>query len=697
MSIRDTGTKRAVNLFDPARVAAIIPALNEERSLPPVLETLRRVGLGLIVVADNGSTDRTAEIAVANGAQVVHAPVRGYGAACAAALASLPPDAKWILFVDADSAKELEALPALFDAAARGADFILGDRTATPEARAALTPVQRFGNTLATSILRIVHGHHYNDLGPLRLIRRTALDRIGMRDRGFGWTVEMQARAVDRGLRIAEIPIERGGRTAGASKVSGTLRGAWGAGRAILATLVLCIVQRVREGAAACAGVQHALAATALAGLAGGAWIMMPHGDFTGNAAHIPPFLRGATLMGLGFACAGLLVRMPLWLFWCGALLPRLLLLPMTPGDDVWRYLWEGAIQWQGINPYLIPPDAAVLEPLRTEWWHRINNGASTAIYPPLTLLTFAALSVLGGGVLLFKSAFTLADLAVCALLVQRFGSHRAAAYAWSPLVIYSFAGGAHYDSFMILAMTLALLARPGDGPSRRAAFWNGVAAAFKYLTLPIAAHEARSAFLQGRWRETFLCAAVAALPVALGALWFHDAFLHGRFYPEKFATYARSAEFLRFHFEWPHPWWQHNTLIRGLVAAAIGMALVFATRCRAIFAERWLIVLLACSPLVHAWYFAWLAPFAAITGNIGAALAGVFAFAYFQLHWHAGQQGGLWELSHMEHALLWGPVLGGYVFSLFLRVPRGEPVVTGSDWGTLNDGQKSEGAKDRD
>lgn len=116
-------------------------------------------------------------------------------------------------------------------------DLIIGDRTATAAGRAALTPVQRFGNVLATTLIWIGWGYRYRDLGPLRLIRRSALDQIQMQDRGFGWTVEMQVRAIECRFRICELPVHYHCRQGGRSKISGTVRGSISAGIVILTTL----------------------------------------------------------------------------------------------------------------------------------------------------------------------------------------------------------------------------------------------------------------------------------------------------------------------------------------------------------------------------------------------------------------------------------------------------------------------------
>ncbi len=215
----------------------IIPALNEEEALPRVLQDLRGLGIGNIRVVDNGSTDRTMEVARALGAEVRSEPIRGYGAACWRGLHDLPPTVTWILFCDADGSDDLSELPRLFAAAEADADLILGNRRSSLSGRRAMTPQQNFGNALATLLIRLGWRHRYEDLGPLRLIRRSALDRIAMRDRGFGWTVEMQVRAVEESLKIVELPVGYRRRQAGRSKISGTILGSLRAGSVIISTI----------------------------------------------------------------------------------------------------------------------------------------------------------------------------------------------------------------------------------------------------------------------------------------------------------------------------------------------------------------------------------------------------------------------------------------------------------------------------
>ena len=231
-----------------ARTCVIIPALNEEAALPRVLHELRELGLERIRVVDNGSRDKTAEVAAQRGAEVLTESRRGYGAACWRGMADFDDAVEWVLFCDADGSDDLSELPHLFAQAALGADLVLGNRRSLPANRASTTPQQNFGNALATALIELGWGPRYHDLSPLRLIRRAALDRIAMRDRGFGWTVEMQVRAVEEKLRISEVPVRYRRRQGGRSKISGTISGTLRAGSVILSTIGRLWLRRLLKG-----------------------------------------------------------------------------------------------------------------------------------------------------------------------------------------------------------------------------------------------------------------------------------------------------------------------------------------------------------------------------------------------------------------------------------------------------------------
>lgn len=222
------------------RIAVLIPALNEEASLPYVLADMPREVVEEVVVIDNGSSDHTAAVARAGGATVLSEARRGYGWACLAGIEYLKtkmPDI--VVFLDADYSDHPEELPAVVrPIVAEGYDLVIGSRTKGEADRGALLLQSRFGNALATLLIRLLYGFTYSDLGPFRAIRFPALLGLGMTDRTYGWTVEMQIKAVRQRLRIAEVPVRYRKRAGGESKVSGTFKGTLLAGYKILWTVL---------------------------------------------------------------------------------------------------------------------------------------------------------------------------------------------------------------------------------------------------------------------------------------------------------------------------------------------------------------------------------------------------------------------------------------------------------------------------
>jgi glycosyltransferase involved in cell wall biosynthesis len=215
--------------------ALIVPALDEELAIGALLAGVDRSLVRDVIVGDNGSRDGTAAVARAGGAEVVHVAERGYGAACAGALTRLRHDVEIVLFMDADGSDDPAEIGAVLAPIIEGrADLVIGSRQFLE--RGALTPQQRFGNWLATRLIRLIHRHRYTDLGPFRAIRRELLDRIRMRDRRYGWTVEMQVRALQLGARVLEVPVHYRKRV-GRSKISGTVSGVIKAGWWIIWTI----------------------------------------------------------------------------------------------------------------------------------------------------------------------------------------------------------------------------------------------------------------------------------------------------------------------------------------------------------------------------------------------------------------------------------------------------------------------------
>ncbi|HKV13250.1 MAG TPA: glycosyltransferase family 2 protein [Thermoanaerobaculia bacterium] len=227
-------------------IDVVIPALNEEASLPLVLADLPRPPVRRVVVADNGSQDGTVRVAREGGAEVVTAARRGYGSACLAGLDHLrqtgPPDV--VVFVDADYSDHPGELPRLVAPILAGeADLVIGSRVLGEREPGALLPQARAGNLVACVLIRLFYGHRFTDLGPFRAIRWESLEKIGMSDPNFGWTAEMQVKALRHGLRATEVPVSYR-RRVGVSKITGTVSGTIRAGYKILWTVARHIGKR---------------------------------------------------------------------------------------------------------------------------------------------------------------------------------------------------------------------------------------------------------------------------------------------------------------------------------------------------------------------------------------------------------------------------------------------------------------------
>lgn len=219
-----------------SRISIIIPAYNEESSIGLVLDALPQEKLHEIIVVDNGSTDATARVAQEHGARVVKEPRKGYGSACLKGIDELDtPDI--VVFVDGDFSDFPEEIVLLIGPIETGEkDFVLGSRMILPKSQSALLPQARYGNRLAVFLIKLFFKHEFTDLGPFRAIRYSSLMSIGMKDIDFGWTVEMQIKAVRNGLRIQEVPVNYRKRI-GISKITGTVLGTFRAGTKIIYTI----------------------------------------------------------------------------------------------------------------------------------------------------------------------------------------------------------------------------------------------------------------------------------------------------------------------------------------------------------------------------------------------------------------------------------------------------------------------------
>ncbi len=631
-------------------MGVVIPALNEAEALPEMLRRIAALGLRKITVVDNGSTDETAAVARSEGAQVVPEPRRGYGMACWAGCAALAAGVQWILFCNADGSDDVESFPEMMAEAENGADFVLGRRVAGPDGRHHLTLPQVVGNRLASSLIRL-WGVECRDLGPLRLISRQAFENLHMEDRGFGWTVEMQVRAAEEKLKTAEVPVRSLARTAGESKISGTISGSVQAGLVILSTLGRLWLRR--------GPVQRGLGFAALVLLVLGACLMVPWGrlEVVGN---VPRFLAMASVMGAGYAVSWALRSPGAALLWSGAILSRVALLFIDPGDDIWRYLWEGRVNAAGFNPYQLAPNAEALAFLRDDAvWPHVGHPTLTAVYPPLTQLSFAGMTLAGWGLGGFKLVFALADLAVVWLLARQRGRSAAMLYGWNPLVIYSFAGGGHYDSLFLLPLVVGLLLA-ADTPSASrwylSALLAGASVAVKYASGPLVFWWMWQAWKRSGVKSVLLTGVAFAAPLALSWGLFFPGTAWRELGPHDWVTFSKSAQCVPWLVEqWMGYAFPNQLWLLPVLGVAIWLALRSADSLRT--AERFFFWVLVLSPAIHGWYLTWFIAAAATQCRWSARMAGLSGFAYFWLQ-HVNATQGVWEISLPVRLALWLPIL---------------------------------------
>jgi len=223
-------------------IDVIIPAYNEEQSIGLVVNELPRYLVRDIIVCNNNSKDDTANVARNAGAVVVEETRAGYGSACLRGMAYIAarPEAEQpdiVVFIDGDHSDYPEQLPELIAPILKDSvDLVIGSRALGDLEPGSMQPQQIFGNWLATTLIKLIYGISFTDLGPFRAIRYDKLKSLGMNDPDFGWTVEMQVRAAKAGLRCVEVPVRYRNRI-GVSKISGTLRGTILAGHKILWTI----------------------------------------------------------------------------------------------------------------------------------------------------------------------------------------------------------------------------------------------------------------------------------------------------------------------------------------------------------------------------------------------------------------------------------------------------------------------------
>jgi len=219
------------------QLSVIIPAFNEDQSLPKVIADIPTNMVHEIIVVNNASTDNTADVARQLGCRVINEPQKGYGQACLSGIAALDPKTDIVVFLDGDHSDHPEEMQQLVDPIIQGDyDFVIGSRALGNRTEGAITPQAFYGNKLACFLMKMFWGITYTDLGPFRAISFEALKKLQMSDQDFGWTIEMQIKAVEQGLKITEVPVNYRKRI-GKSKISGTIKGTLLAGEKILRTI----------------------------------------------------------------------------------------------------------------------------------------------------------------------------------------------------------------------------------------------------------------------------------------------------------------------------------------------------------------------------------------------------------------------------------------------------------------------------
>jgi glycosyltransferase involved in cell wall biosynthesis len=219
------------------KISIIIPALNEEESIGLVINDIPG-NVKEIIVVDNGSHDNTAAVAKNLGAKVMLEPLKGYGSACLMGISVLKKDTDIVVFLDADYSDYPQDIHTIVKPILTGkADLVIGSRLLGTSEKGALLPQAVFGNKLAVFLIRLFWGFKYTDLGPFRAVKYSDLLALNMADKNFGWTVEMQIKALKKGLRIMEVPV-RYRRRVGKSKITGTFSGTVRAGAKIIYTIL---------------------------------------------------------------------------------------------------------------------------------------------------------------------------------------------------------------------------------------------------------------------------------------------------------------------------------------------------------------------------------------------------------------------------------------------------------------------------
>ena len=646
------------------RIVAIIPALDEEDSIGAVVRAVPALVSETIVV-DNGSRDRTADVARAAGARAVAEPRRGYGQACLAGIAAAT-GADVLVFLDGDGSDDPAQLADVVAPVLEGrADLVIGSRRLGLREPGAQPWHAVLGTRLCVGLMNVLAGSSASDLGPFRAISANALRRLGMRDRNYGWTVEMQVKAARLGLRVVEVPVAHRRRFGGRSKVSGTVRGTIGAATKIIATILRhtgggprvsldplagaarpSTSARGARAVLVCAGV--VLSACVLA------WALGPPPPAR-IATHLALFglAFGSYLVALvasrGLSRRGLLLALGLGLLWRAVLVAA----PPLLSNDINRYVWEGRVQLHGGNPYRWSdrPESPRWVPLRDAVYDGLNHKEYTAVYPPLFVLTTRAVVAVHDSFSAMKAFMVVCEMATLGLLAlvlkrRALPPERLLVLAWSPLALVEIAGSGHNEAFAIVWLVLALLALDADRPLV-SALAAGAGFASKFLPGLVAAAWAR----RYRWWHVLAAAAAAAVLVV--------PFLSGQ--QTMLLSLTKYSRFWTFNETLFAPLeaalGAHEAAVRAGALITLALALVLAWRRTEPVAAAMAVVVasLLLSPNVLPWYALWLVPLLVVRDEPAALLfTGTVSLAY--LVYPGWQSGEPWKIDWAWRALEYGP-----------------------------------------
>jgi hypothetical protein len=418
-------------------------------------------------------------------------------------------------------------------------------------------------------------------------------------------------------------------------------------------------------------------------------------------------FVMAAMLCGLAyFAAVGsfpvqLSTRAQRGIFWAAVIALRLVALPLEPGDDFWRYQWEGKVQHAGFNPYVNAPDDPALESVRAEFpnWHKINHRDFRAIYPPGAELLFAGMSRVSDSPLFYKLLFTAADIATIAVLLRLFSVAAvydrrpaedtspyatAAWYAWNPLVIYSFAGSAHFDSLMILPMVAGILflTRIETETDSRRKWWLALAASAAFgiaISIKLVPVLLLLCCVFALRRRAITLVVSGAIPLFLSLL-------YG--YPKipiwdslrRFAHVTRLNDLFWWLIEetfWPNPHqknYHYNVIL--IIAVAVVSLLAWWNWKRAML---WVLgTTLVLSPVLHPWYCTWILPLATWRRAFAWHVLSTTLFAYF-LFWNERLFALPWHSEPWLRVIIMGPAIAAAVWMGLTqraqRTQRGNPL----------------------